>query len=119
MLLAKVLLEEIPQLLNLYLKLDKCSERGGSPVDEFYASRINALDPESLVNHLNICNLRSHREIASEQHSRQLKEIEKECEKQFLLANDLAFKFKHIYGLLAKYEKLVDRLLFLEVNSTQ
>ena len=114
--LAKVLLDELPQLLSLYLELDQCSERGGSEVDESYVSRINTVDPAALVDCLNRCNESSHQEADIQYQSRQLIEIEQECEKQFLLTRDLAFKFKHAHRLVQKYEELMDRFVSLELN---
>ena len=115
-LLAKVLLDELPHLLSLYLELDQCSERGGSEVDDSYTSRINTLDPATLVESLNRCNQSSHQVADIECQSRQLIEMEQECEKQFLLTRDLAFKFKHAHRLVQRYEELMDRFVSLEVN---
>ena len=116
-LLAKVLLDELPQLLRLYLELDQCSERGGSEVDDSYVSRINTVDPAALVESLNRCNKSSHYAANLECQSRQFVEIEQECEKQYLLTRDLAFKFKHAHRMVRKYEALMDRYLSLELNS--
>ena len=110
------MLDEFPELLRLYLELDQCSERGGSEVDESYVSRINTIDPAALVESLNRCNKISRQVANTEFQSCQFIEIEQECEKQFLLTRDLAFKFKHSHGMVQKYEKLIDRFLTLGVN---
>lgn len=113
--LTTALIGKVPELLTLYLELDELSERGGAEVDKNYIHRINVSNPDILVDDLN----RHHgnrQEVNHEKYLRQLVEIEKECEQQFLSKRDLALKLKHIQILIKKYEQLMSRFIDLETN---
>ena len=114
--LSNILLRKVPEILSLYLKLDECSERGGADIDESYALRINVNDPEKLINDLNTRHARHCQEIHLDKTYKQLIEIEQECEKQFLLTRDFAFKLKYTHKLVKKYEELIFRLIALNMQ---
>jgi hypothetical protein len=116
--LTTALIGKAPELLTLYLELDELSERGGAKLDENYIHRINVSDPEQLVDDLNRHHASRH-EINHEQYLRQLLEIEKECEQQFLSKRHLALKLKHIHILIKSYEQLMSRFIALETNFLQ
>ena len=116
--LTTALIVKAPELLTLYLELDELSERGGAKLDENYIHRINVSDPEQLVDDLNRHHASRH-EINHEQYLRQLLEIEKECEQQFLSKRHLALKLKHIHILIKSYEQLMSRFIALETNFLQ
>ena len=114
--LSNILLRKVPEILSLYLKLDECSERGGADVDESYALRINVNDPEKLIDDLNTRHARHCQEIHLDKTYKQLIEIEQECEKQFLLTRDFAFKLKYTHKLVKNYEELIFRLIALNMQ---
>ena len=113
------LLEKIPKLLSLYIKLDELSERGGADIDESYALRIDTKNPEKLIDELNNITDQQSIEKSKEMHLKQLLEIEQECEKQFLLIKDLAVKFKITHTLVKEYEQAIDRCIALKIQTVQ
>ena len=113
------MIEKIPKLLSLYIKLDELSERGGAEIDESYALRIDTKNPEKLIDELNNIKASQSKEQDNEKHLKQLLEIEQECEKQFLLIKDLAIKFKTTHALVKEYEQAINRFIALRIQSVQ
>ena len=110
-LLTHSILEREPALLNLYLELDERSERGNNNVDQEYQSRIKPKNPADLIESLNKLYPISKHETAAEDISRQIVEIENECEKQLLLTRQLDIKLKFYRQAIAKYQQLLSRCL--------
>ena len=115
-LLSSTLLNEVPELLSLYLQLDERSERGGAEVDKHYATSISTADPEKLIGELNKRNSSHYNQIKEEERVNQLLEIEQECERQFLLTQELAFKYKHTHRIAKSYENLVNRIILMKLQ---
>ena len=113
------MIEKIPKLLSLYIKLDELSEQGGAEIDESYALRIDTKNAEKLIDELNNITDQQSIEKSKEMHLKQLLEIEQECEKQFLLIKDLALKFQITHTLVKEYEQALDRCIALSIQDVQ
>jgi len=90
--LTAALLAAAPDLLDLYQALDERSERGGAEADGRYPQRLSTADPEMLVHTWNRQLERRQADIDLELLRLQLQDVEQECERQFLLARELAGK---------------------------
>ena len=115
-LLSSTLVNEVPELLSLYLQLDERSERGGAEVDKHYATSISTADPEKLIDELNKRNSSHYNQMKEEERVNQLLEIEQECERQFLLTQELAYKYKHTHRIVKSYENLVNRIILMKLQ---
>ena len=112
--LTKALIETEPELLNLYLALDERSERGGADTDQSYHLRISSSDPELLIDDLNSRHPNSGCAPNDEQDSQQIIEIERECERQYLITRELESKLKFYRHAINRYEQLMSRHLSLK-----
>lgn len=115
------LIQQDPQLALAYEQLDQRSERGGAAAEQAYGQRLAALDAGALVEHWNQQLRRDQADIDLELVRLQLRDVEEECERQFLSAREEASRLRReqrraaqLGGQLQRANGLMETLISLQ-----